>query len=98
MSRRYTSEELYRLRNFIPIQRLIKKMYVPCQCIDGIFRFQCPACNGFHTATHPETNLGRCFDCKKNFNTIDLVMIVNKIGFVDAVKLLMQWDKTGGLL
>ncbi|XPS89502.1 hypothetical protein Dvar_75210 [Desulfosarcina variabilis str. Montpellier] len=56
--------------------------------IEGIFRFLCPLCNEFQTATNPKTNLARCFLCEKNFNPIDLVMTVKGLGFVDSVKYL----------
>jgi DNA primase len=34
------------------------------------------------------TNLARCFSCQKNFNAIDLVMVVKNMGFVDSVSFL----------
>jgi hypothetical protein len=45
-------------------------------------------CYCFHTATNHKTNLARCFDCKKNFNPIDLVMAVGKYDFIEAVEYL----------
>jgi len=30
--------------------------------------------------------LARCFDCKKNFNPIDMVMTVGKCSFIEAVE------------
>jgi hypothetical protein len=32
--------------------------------------------------------LARCFDCKKNFNPIDMVITAGNYHFVDAVELL----------
>lgn len=52
---------------------------------EGYLRFLCPLCRDFNTATKPETNLGRCFRCRRNFNTIDLVLIVERCEFLEAV-------------
>ncbi len=95
--KRFTSEQLYRVRNSIPIDALIKQLQIPYKISDGIFRFLCPLCNGGHTATHSETNLARCFDCQTNFNTIELAMRCRKTGFVDSVKALLHFDADGVL-
>jgi len=50
----------------------------------------CPLCNGFDTAVNPRTNLARCFACEKNFNTIDLVMLVRQADFVQSTKFLQS--------
>jgi hypothetical protein len=63
---------------------------IPCRMTEGCFRFLCPLCSGFNTAVNPETNLARCFDCSKNFNTIDLVMLCRQAKFVDSVKFLQS--------
>lgn len=89
MNRRFSSRELYSLRNFIPIDKLIEvELGVPSKISEGYFRFLCPACNGFQTATNPLTNLARCFHCEKNFNTIDMVMAFRGTDFVETVKYL----------
>jgi len=96
---RLSSQALYALRNHINIDRLITQLLqIPTQEINGIVRFQCPLCAHFHTATHPNTNLARCFDCCKNFNTIELVMAVHHTPFLEAVALLQRVEKilTGG--
>jgi hypothetical protein len=91
MSKYYPDSLLRALRNKIPIHRLITEMLgLPLRQKDPLLRFQCPACHSFHTATHPKTNLARCFDCQKNFNPIDLVMAATQCGFVDAVELLKK--------
>jgi DNA primase len=87
---RYTPDELYHLRNDIPIGRLITNLDVPTKVADGDFRFRCPQCHEFNTAINPETNLARCFGCKENFNPIDMVMIVEGLPFRDAVEFLSQ--------
>lgn len=55
-----------------------------------LLRFRCPRCYNFHTATNTKTNLARCFDCKKNFNPIDLVMAVGDLTFIEAVEYLKE--------
>jgi len=82
-NRCFSSSQLYALRNEISIRVLIEKtMRIPCRVAKGCFRFLCPVCNGFDTAVNPETNLARCFRCEKNFNTIDLVMLVRQAGML----------------
>jgi hypothetical protein len=77
------------LRNQIPINAVIGDLLnLQLKNNHSILRFRCPMCANFHTATNDQTNLARCFDCKKNFNPIDLVMTVAKCSFVDAVQLL----------
>ena len=85
MPARITREELRRLRNDVDIARLIRLLGIPCKRRDGYFRFLCPICGDFNTATNPRTNLGRCFRCAENFNPIDLVMKVERLSFLDAV-------------
>jgi hypothetical protein len=64
-------------------------LVIPSETVHGVFRFRCPLCAGRHTAINPETNLSRCFDCEKNFNTIDLCMLVRRTDFVQSVKFLL---------
>ena len=86
MKARFSSQELFDLRNNIPVDMLIKdQLHVPTKIRDGYFRFLCPLCNEFQTAVNPNTNRARCFRCEKNFNTIDLVMAVKGYGFKDSV-------------
>jgi hypothetical protein len=91
---RLSSQALYALRNHINIERLMTQvLHMTTHEINGRVRFQCPLCARFHTATHPNTNLARCFDCRKNFNTIELVMAVRHIRFLEAVALLQRYQK-----
>lgn len=55
---------------------------------DGRFRFMCPLCHDFDTGVNLNANLARCFRCQRNFNPIDLVMIVNRYSFMQAVRYL----------
>jgi len=90
MAKRFRSDLLRALRNDIPISELIRvRLDLPCKECEGYLRFLCPRCNEFHTAMNPKTNLARCFRCRLNFNPIDIVMAVERCGFVDAVKTLI---------
>ncbi len=90
MKRRFSAQLLYELRNFIPVDKLIEeKLKIPSKISEGVFRFLCPICNEFQTATNRKTNLARCFRCERNFNTIELVMDVRGADFVPSVKFLI---------
>jgi hypothetical protein len=96
-NRCYSSSQLYALRNQINVQMLIEKtLHIPCRMAKGCFRFLCPLCNRFDTAVNPKTNLGRCFRCEKNFNTIDLVMLIRQADFVHSVKFLQSIHQKDG--
>lgn len=88
---RYPPELLRALRNDIPIGQLIADLDILSKVSDGYFRFLCPRCREFHTATNPETNLARCFRCRENFNPIDLVMITRGLNFTGAVDFLLPY-------
>ena len=89
MSQYYSADFLRMLRNDIPINQVIVDLLnLEVQYTHKTLRFRCPLCYNFHTATNLETNLARCFDCKTNFNPIDMVITVGNCGFVDAVKIL----------
>lgn len=92
--KKFSSKELFELRNAIPVDMLIKdELHIPSKIIEGTFRFLCPICNEFQTAVNSSTNLARCFRCEKNFNTIDLVMKVKRFGFKDSVLFLKKMLK-----
>ena len=79
------------MRNEIDVRMLIEKtLCIPCRVTQGCFRFMCPLCQGFNTAVNPKTNLARCFACEKNFNTIDLVMLIRQTDFVHSAKFLQS--------
>jgi hypothetical protein len=95
MTQRFSPKELFEMRNNISIDLLIKSILrIPSKISEGYLRFACPLCNEFMTATNPQTNLARCFRCERNFNTIDMVMIENKIGFVDSVRFLKKYNQS----
>lgn len=92
---RYSKETLHRLRNQIPITDLIVHVLgIPAKTRDGYLRFLCPLCSEFLTACHPRTNLARCFRCQKNFNPIDLTMVVKGLNFREAVEFLLQTENS----
>ncbi len=84
----YTDDFLRKLRNKIKIDQIINILGLETRYVRNFFRFRCPLCYGFHTATNSKTNMARCFDCEKNFNPIDLVMVVTGRDFVDTVEFL----------
>lgn len=86
MKQRFSSRELFELRNSIPVDVLIRDtLNIPVKTSDDIFRFLCPICREFQTGVNGSTNLARCFRCEKNFNPIDMVMIVKGVGFIESV-------------
>lgn len=91
---RLSDQRLWSLRNEIPIDDVIRKLDLPAKEVEGYFRFLCPVCSEFHTATNPRTNLARCFRCRQNYNPIDLVITVKKVSFLQAVALLERTFKT----
>lgn len=87
----YSSALLRSLRNEIPIETVViylLNMEIKPAC--KLLRFRCPRCYNFHTAINSKSNLARCFDCKKNFNPIDMVMAVGSLSFIEAVKFLKE--------
>ena len=85
----FSQQQLHQLRNQLPINYLIQEILSMNSIYNGLWRFQCPLCSEFNTATQEKTNLGRCFSCQKNFNTIDLVIYVKKFSFKQSVEFLL---------
>ena len=85
MPKYFSRQLLYRIRNEIPLRGLLIQLEWPNKDRAGRFSFLCPECGEFLTATNPRTNLGRCFSCARNYNTIDFVMAVQQCDFVAAV-------------
>ena len=89
MSNYYPADALRTIRNQIPIEKVIVAMLnMEVRHASKWLRFRCPRCHNFHTATNRSTNLARCFDCRENFNPIDIVMAVGECSFVEAVEYL----------
>jgi hypothetical protein len=88
---RYSKSLLRTLRNDIPVAWLIAAVLeLPHKISEGYFRFLCPICREFHTATNPRTNLARCFRCARNLNPIELVMLTRQTNFTEAVEFLLD--------
>jgi hypothetical protein len=86
----FTKQQLFQVRNEVDIDWLInEKLQLQRQFI-RLWRFQCPVCLQFNTATQKKNNLARCFSCQQNFNTIDLVIHCKKVNFVPAVQFLLS--------
>ena len=92
MAQRFNKTSLRRLRNEIQIRDLIADiLHMPWKVSEGHFRFLCPRCHEFNTATNPNTNLARCFRCEENFNPIDMTMVEKRFDFREAVDFLHQF-------
>ena len=90
MTKFFTRHELYKMRNNIRLTDVLATLEWPHKLRDGRVCFVCPQCSESLTAINPRTNLGRCFRCEINFNTIDLVMLINEYDFVAAVHFLQE--------
>jgi len=86
----FTKQQLFQVRNKIDIHWLINEKLDLDRQFNGAWRFRCPLCQEFNTATQKKTNLGRCFSCQKNFNTIDLVIYSKQVNFAPSVKWLLS--------
>lgn len=86
----FSAQELYKIRNEIPINQVITRLGLPSKIRDGFFRFLCPQCSEFHTATNPSTNLARCFGCQRSFNPIDITMAASSCSFKEAIEFLTK--------
>lgn len=94
MSRRFSDRQLSAVRNHIPIRHVIENLLnIPSGTVQGVFRFRCPLCAGRDTAIKSDTNLSRCFHCGRNFNTIDLCMLVRHTDFVESVRFLIENER-----
>ncbi|KPA18423.1 DnaG5 [Candidatus Magnetomorum sp. HK-1] len=89
--KRFSKIELFEIRNLIPMQQLMEDLQILSIQENKIFRFLCPICKGYNTSINHETNLGRCFNCNKNFNTIDITIKIRTTNFVDTVKYLKKY-------
>jgi len=91
MKKRFSDQQLFFVRNHIPIRYVIESLLdIQSKTVQGIFRFRCPLCAGYHTGIKQQKNLARCFDCGENFNTIDICMKVRYPDFVDSVEYLLD--------
>lgn len=82
---RITTEELRSLRNDVPVAVVVDALDLDRRARGRRREFRCPACGGFTGAIHARENLARCFRCARNYNPIDLVMVVRRASFREAV-------------
>jgi hypothetical protein len=85
----FTIQQLFQVRNEIDVDWLIDEKLNLKRQFKSLWRFQCPVCQQFNTATQKKNNLARCFSCQQNFNTIDLVIYSKKMNFVPSVQFLL---------
>lgn len=98
MKKRFSDQQLFFVRNHIPIRYVIETLLdIQSETLQGIFRFRCPLCAGSHTGIKLENNLARCFDCKRNFNTIELCMQARHTDFVDSVEYLLDHKNSSSI-
>lgn len=87
---RFSDKDLRAIRNEIPVKLVLETMCgLECKEVEGYTRFVCPVCHEMRTSLHPKENLGRCFRCERNFNSIEFVMYGCKLSFVKSVRLLL---------
>jgi hypothetical protein len=87
----FTPQQLVQVRNKISMFSLIYDILGLNRQFNRIWRFCCPLCQQYNTAIKKETNLARCFDCQRNFNTIDMVIYVKQFEFKQSVEFLLPW-------
>jgi len=87
---RYTRQQLFALRNHIPIDKVIESLGIHNAIHDGQYRFSCPVCHQMDTGILRKKNIVRCFTCEKQYNTIDLVLKVLGLGFLESAAYLEE--------
>jgi hypothetical protein len=92
MLKRFTDEQLWRLRNQAPLAPLLAHLNWPHKSRGGQLNFLCPRCGESRSDLNPRENLVRCFHCQTNFNPIDFTMAARQCDFVEAVHFLLSLD------
>ena len=93
MPKRFTDEQLWRLRNEVPFPPLLASLNWPHERRGGQLAFVCPRCGESRSDLNPQANLLRCFHCETNFNPIDFTMVARGCDFVEAVHFLLSRDE-----
>ena len=88
MGQYFTRDYLRRIRNEIPLNSLLERLDWPSKYREGEFFTLCPGCQEFLVKKTPQENLGHCFGCDQNFNTIDFTMLIKEVDFVIAIGIL----------
>ncbi len=86
MNQKISGLELRAFRNDLSTREVLFALRIPWKMDDMKLRFVCPDCKSLDASLHPTVNMGRCFACRRNYNTIDLVMSQRKCGFKTAVE------------
>jgi hypothetical protein len=92
MPKRFTDEQLRRLRNEMPLAPLLARLNWPHKSRGRQLNFVCPRCGESRSDLNPRENLVRCFHCQTNFNPIDFTMAARHCDFVEAVHFLLSLD------
>ncbi len=79
---------LHRLRNHADLVLVLARLGVPIKQHGERFSFSCPVCITRDATSIPGKNLAYCFQCRRSFNPIDLVIAFRGLSFMDAVELL----------
>jgi len=88
MGQYFTRDYLRRIRNEIPVTSLLEGLDWPSKHREGELFTLCPCCQEFLVKKTPKQNLGHCFGCDRNFNTIDFTMLIKEVDFVTAIGIL----------
>ena len=94
MARRFTDNQLWRLRNEVPLPPLLRRLHWPHRRRGSQLLFLCPRCGESRSDLNPQENLVRCFHCETNFNPIDFTMAARDCDFVEAVHYLLSLDES----
>ena len=89
----FTKESLFQVRNEIAVTELIKELKIPHHKEGANLIFNCPVCGQANTGVLVRKNLCRCFNCQRNFNTIDLVLLLTERGFKESVQYLIDYKR-----
>jgi len=88
-----TRDLLRSLRNDLPMAFTIQQLGGDApysKCVEGRLRFVCPHCGELLATVNPRNNLAHCFNCGKNINNIDLLLLAG-YDFKGSVALLQKW-------
>lgn len=88
-----TRDLLRILRNDLPMDVTLQRLGSAAPCskrVEGRLRFVCPHCGELLATINPRNNLAHCFNCARNINNIDLLLLTG-YEFKAAVALLQQW-------
>jgi predicted RNA-binding Zn-ribbon protein involved in translation (DUF1610 family) len=82
---RVSPDLLRQLRNEVDLSMVIEQLGIPSKQRGQQLVFRCPDCGSSHAVTSTCRNLAHCFQCRRSFNPIDLVMAERGYTFLEAV-------------